>query len=71
MDSYSSLAPWHSAVDKLNAAIARVLAEPQVRARLADMGTEVAASTPERLAEFIAIQVDRWSKVITPGMRID
>ncbi len=56
---------------KVNDAIAKVLAEPEVRERLAGMSAEVVASSPERLAEFIRIQVDRWSKVITPGMRID
>ena len=35
------------------------------------MSAEVVASSPERLAEFIKIRIDRWSKVITPGMRID
>ena len=35
------------------------------------MNAEVVASSPEQLAEFIKIQVDRWSKVITPSMRID
>jgi tripartite-type tricarboxylate transporter receptor subunit TctC len=58
-------------VVKVNEAIARVLAEPGVRARLVDTGTEAAASSPEQLAEFILAQVDRWSKIITPGMRLD
>lgn len=35
------------------------------------MSAAVVVSSPERLAEFIRIQVDRSSKVITPGMRID
>ncbi|MBI1990667.1 MAG: tripartite tricarboxylate transporter substrate binding protein [Betaproteobacteria bacterium] len=58
-------------VVKVNSAIAKVLADPGVRERLAGMSAEVVASSPERLTEFIKIQVDRWSKVITPGMRID
>lgn len=56
---------------KVNAAISRVLNEPEIRERLAGMSAEAVPSSPERLAEFIKTQVDRWSKVITPGMRID
>lgn len=56
---------------KLNAAIAKVMNEPDIRERLAGMSAEVAVGSPERLAEFIKTQVDRWQKVIAPDMRID
>ncbi len=60
-----------SIVAKLNGAITKVLAEPDARDRLTAMSAEVVASTPERLDAFIKSQVDRWSKVIAPGMRMD
>ena len=58
-------------VVKLNAAIAKVLGEQEMRERLAGMSADAAPSSPEQLAELIKAQVDRWSKVITPAMRID
>jgi len=60
-----------SVVVKLNAAIGKVLAETDVRDRLAGMSAEAVASTPEQLDDFIKVQIARWSKVITAGMRID
>ena len=58
-------------VVKLNAAITRVLAEPQVRERLSGLSAEVVASSPERLTEFIKAQLDRWTQVIKPAMRVN
>ena len=58
-------------VVKLNAAITRVLAEPQVRERLSGLSAEVVASSPERLTDFIKAQLDRWTQVIKPAMRVN
>ena len=58
-------------VNKLNGALVNVMAQQEVRSRLTGMGAEVLASSPERLAEFVKIQVERWSQVITPAMRIE
>ena len=46
----------------MNDAIAKVLAEPEVRERLAGMSVEVVASSPEQLTELINVQVDRFSR---------
>ena len=54
-------------VVKLNTAITKVLAEPEVRERLLGMSIVVIGSSPEHLGDFIQFQVDRWSKVIKPG----
>lgn len=58
-------------VNKLNGALVNVMAQQELRSRLTGMGAEVLASSPERLAEFVKIQVERWSQVITPAMRIE
>jgi len=58
-------------VNKLNGALVNVMAQQEVRSRLTGMGAEVLASSPERLAEFVKTQVERWSQVITPAMRIE
>jgi len=58
-------------VNKLNGALVNVMAQQEVRSRLTGMGAEVLASSPERLAEFVRTQVERWSQVITPAMRIE
>jgi len=58
-------------VNRVNAAFASAMMHPDVRSRLTGMGAEVLSSSPEHLNEFVKSQVDRWSKVITPAMRIE
>ena len=58
-------------VNKLNAALVNVMTQQEVSSRLTGMGAEVFASSPERLTEFIKAQVERWSQVITPAMRVE
>jgi len=58
-------------VNKLNGALANVMSQQEVRSRLTGMGAEVLASSPERLTQFIRAQVQRWSQVITPAMRVE
>jgi tripartite-type tricarboxylate transporter receptor subunit TctC len=51
-------------VDKLNADINAVLADPKVKARLADLGGEVFTGTPEDYGRYLASEIARWGKVI-------
>ena len=51
-------------VSKLNVAINTALAEPAVKARLADLGVEPMIMTPEETAAFIAAEHEKWGKVI-------
>ncbi len=60
-----------SNVLKLNRAITIVMSDTDVRARLAGLGAEVVTGSPEQLDEFVRTQVARWSRIITPAMRID
>jgi tripartite-type tricarboxylate transporter receptor subunit TctC len=51
-------------VDKLNMEINVVLAEPAIRAQLADLGATGLAGSPADFGRFIATEAERWSKVI-------
>ena len=51
-------------VDKLNAAVNAALADPTIRARLADLGGEVFTGTPEDYGRYLAGEIERWHKVI-------
>jgi tripartite-type tricarboxylate transporter receptor subunit TctC len=55
------------AVAKLNAAIVAALADPQVKARFAQLGLDVAAreqQTPQGLAAFQNAEMDKWWPII-------
>jgi tripartite-type tricarboxylate transporter receptor subunit TctC len=51
-------------VDKLNAATNAALADPKLKARLADLGIEPMPMTPAEFRKFIAGETDKWTKVI-------
>jgi tripartite-type tricarboxylate transporter receptor subunit TctC len=52
-------------IAKLNAAVTTALASPDVKKRLADLGVEAGASSPEVLAELLNAEIKRWGEVIT------
>jgi len=51
-------------IDKLNREINVALAEPQMKARLADLGAASLAGSPADFGRFIAAEAEKWSKVI-------
>jgi len=51
-------------VQKLNAALAKVLAAPAVRERFASLGAEVQPSTSEELGAWIRADLAKWVKVV-------
>jgi tripartite-type tricarboxylate transporter receptor subunit TctC len=51
-------------VDKLNKEINVALAEPELKARLADLGAAALAGSPADFGKFIAAEAEKWSKVI-------
>jgi tripartite-type tricarboxylate transporter receptor subunit TctC len=51
-------------IDRLHQEVAKVLASPDLQKRLADLGVEARASTPEELRKFFAAETRRWSKVV-------
>jgi tripartite-type tricarboxylate transporter receptor subunit TctC len=54
-------------VQKLNKTMSATLDDPAIRARLEDLGLEIATPerrTPDYLATFVAAEVERWGKVV-------
>jgi tripartite-type tricarboxylate transporter receptor subunit TctC len=51
-------------VKTLNQALTEVLAEPDVKGRLLELGIEARASTPEEISGRLKSDIDRWRKVI-------
>jgi tripartite-type tricarboxylate transporter receptor subunit TctC len=59
-------------VAKLNRAVNEALANPGVRAQLAQQAIEIAGSTPAELAAFMKDQIDVWKRVTgETGMKLD
>jgi tripartite-type tricarboxylate transporter receptor subunit TctC len=51
-------------VDALNREINAVLAEPSMKARLADMGGTPLPGTPADFGKLIADETEKWGKVV-------
>ena len=49
---------------KLNAAIVKVLAQPDVKKKINEQGAEVYSETPEQFAAFIQTESVKWGKVV-------
>jgi len=51
-------------VEKLNYEINTALADPVLKARIADMGGTALAFSPSEFGKFIGEETDKWAKVI-------
>ena len=52
-------------VDKLNKEINAALADPKIRAQLADLGgTALLTGSPADFGRYIAYDVEKWAKVV-------
>jgi tripartite-type tricarboxylate transporter receptor subunit TctC len=51
-------------VDTLNSAVNAVLADPKLKARLAELGGEAMPMTPAQLGKLIADETEKWAKVV-------
>ena len=59
-------------VERLNAAIVKGASSPDARERLAALGGEVAAGTPEQFAAYVRSEAAKWGKVIrTIGVKAE
>ena len=52
-------------VQKLNAELAKILAQPEIRQRLLDLGHEAAGGSPAELAAFAKSERQKWGPLIT------
>src|SRR2546430_11096896 len=50
-------------VERLHRAVVSALTSPEVQKRLAELGVEGRASTPEQLSEFFVSEAKRWTRV--------
>jgi tripartite-type tricarboxylate transporter receptor subunit TctC len=61
-----------SVINKINAAVNQVLAEPAVKARLADLGGVTIPGTPADFGKIIVGETNKWAKVIDgAGVKLD
>ena len=51
-------------VDKLNAAAQKVLAQPAVKAKFAEIGAETTGGTPEQFATYIRDDLSKWARIV-------
>ncbi len=59
-------------VKQVNAAIVKILREPEVEQKLVSLGADPAPGTPEELARYMRTDHERWKKVIrTAGIKPD
>jgi tripartite-type tricarboxylate transporter receptor subunit TctC len=59
-------------IDKLNKEISAVLADPKMKAQLADLGGTVLAGSPADFGKLIADETEKWAKVIKfAGIKAD
>lgn len=54
-------------IDKLNKEINAGLADPKIKARLAEMGGMLISGTPAEFGKLVADETDKWAKVIKTG----
>lgn len=59
-------------VQKLNAALVKILAQPEVRAKLLDLGHEPVGGAPGKLADFARSERQKWGALINKvGLKAD
>jgi tripartite-type tricarboxylate transporter receptor subunit TctC len=74
-DWYGLFAPKNTPVEiigRLNSEINAALADPKMKARLADLGGTVAPGSPSNLEKLVANDTEKWSKVIrAAGIKVE
>ena len=51
-------------VQRLNTEIAQILKQPDIQAKLAELGLSPSGGTPEELGEFQKAEIAKWAKVV-------
>jgi tripartite-type tricarboxylate transporter receptor subunit TctC len=51
-------------IDKLNKEINAALADPRIKARIAELGAAIFPTSPSEFGKFVAEETDKWGKVI-------
>ena len=59
-------------IDKLNAEVNAILAEPEMKTKLAEMGGIMMNGTPEDFGKIVQSETDKWEKVVKfSGAKVD
>ena len=59
-------------VDRLNKEINATLADPKIKARMADLGSDIFTSSPADFGKVIAEETEKWGKVVKfAGLKAD
>lgn len=59
-------------IERLHRDVAKIMAEPAMRQRLADLGAEAVGSTPPELAAFLRAEIAKWADVVkTANIKAD
>ncbi|AZG07827.1 tripartite tricarboxylate transporter substrate binding protein [Pigmentiphaga sp. H8] len=61
---YAPAGTPRAVIDKLNAAMVKILQMPDVKAALAEQGAVPAGGTPQALGEFTKSEIVKWAKII-------
>jgi tripartite-type tricarboxylate transporter receptor subunit TctC len=64
---YALAAPAHtpaSAINRLNASLLKILAQPNVKKQMADLGIDPESSTPAELVTYQKAELAKWAKVV-------
>jgi tripartite-type tricarboxylate transporter receptor subunit TctC len=59
-------------VDRLNKEMNAVLADPETRTRLTNVGSEPFSGSPADFGRFLAAETEKWAKVVNfAGLKVD
>ena len=58
-------------IDKLNNVINAGLSNPNIKARLAALGSPPFSGSPAEFGKFIAAETEKWGKVIRAGIKAE
>lgn len=51
-------------IDRIHQEVVKALSAPDIQKRLAELGVEARASTPDEMKKFFAAETQRWAKVV-------
>jgi tripartite-type tricarboxylate transporter receptor subunit TctC len=59
-------------IDKLNADVARVLKTPEMKEKMAGLGADIVANSPEQFGQYLREETAKWSKIVSDaGLKLE